>query len=56
MSLVMDSLTRVRITGVGSYQVGKTRSLDLASVRAAAAIGHEVHPKLSLSEEEGWLP
>lgn len=46
----------MRITGVGSYQVGKTRSLDLAPVRAAAAIGHEVHPKLSLSKEEGRLP
>lgn len=40
------------VTGTGSYQVGKTRSLDLASIRAAAAIRHQVHPKLSLSQEE----
>lgn len=47
-----NSFSGERIPGVGSYQVGKTWSLDLAPVRAAAAIGHEVHPKLSLSEKK----
>ena len=46
---------RVRITEAGSYQVSKTRSLDLASIRAAGTIRHQVHAKLSLSKE-GWLP
>jgi hypothetical protein len=31
---------RIKVVGIVSYQVSKTRSLDLAPIRAAAAIRH----------------
>lgn len=40
---------------VQTSQVSKTRSLDLASVRAAATIRHQVHAKLSLGRLDGCV-
>lgn len=38
---------------VQTSQVSKTRSLDLASIRAAGTIRHQVHAKLSLGRLDG---
>lgn len=40
---------------VQTSQVGKTGSLDLTPIRAAAAIGYQVYPKLSLRSFNGSI-